>query len=209
MPTHFARLTLVPLLSAILLGLPGAAAATDGGNDAALREAGWLQSVRLEPYRVRVTAKLDTGAKSSAIHATDIERFERGGVERVRFSLFTEHTEQGGDKLTYDLPIQGKVRIKRSPGKPPEERITVRLSFCIAGEVMDAEFSLDNRANLNYPVLLGREFLREHFIVNSAETFLLSYDCPSGNGKRDADEDAEANGNADGNAGGTGGKDGD
>jgi hypothetical protein len=158
---------------------PAAISAGEEDPHRGLREAGWLQSIRLEPYRVRVTAKLDTGAKSSAVHALDVERFERAGVERVRFSLFTDHTEQAGDKLTYDLPIEGKVRIKRAPGKPLEERVTVRLSFCLDGELMDAEFSLDNRANLNYPVLLGREFLREHFVVNSAETFVLPYDCPS------------------------------
>jgi hypothetical protein len=177
------------LCAALCVAASAAGAAAD--ERAGLREAGWLQSIRLAPYRVRVTAKLDTGAKSSAIHAVDIERFERAGVERVRFSLYTDHTEQSGDKLTYDLPIVGKVRIKRSPGKPPEERITVRLSFCIAGETMEAEFSLDNRANLNYPVLLGREFLKEHFVVNSAETFILSYDCPPGNDKQD---DAEPQG---------------
>ncbi len=171
-------LGLFATLFIVALGTPTVAMSADSPAPEGLREAGWLQSIRLEPYRVRVTAKLDTGAKSSAIHATDIERFERGGVERVRFSLFQDHTKQAGDKLTYDLPIAGKVRIKRSPGKPLQERVTVRLSFCIAGEVMDAEFSLDNRANLNYPVLLGREFLREHFLVNSAETFMLPFDCP-------------------------------
>jgi hypothetical protein len=173
-------------LLAILLLLPCVASADHHKSapeapqrDDGLREAGWLQSIRLEPYRVRVTAKLDTGAKSNAIHATDVERFERAGVERVRFSLYKDHTGQDGAKLTYDVPIAGDVRIKRSAGKPPEERITVRLSFCINGEVMDAEFSLDNRSNFNYPVLLGREFLQEHFVVNSAKKFVYPYDCPS------------------------------
>jgi hypothetical protein len=145
---------------------------------AELREAGWLQSIRLEPHGVRLTAKLDTGAKSCAIHALDVERFERGGVDRVRFSLHKDHTNQAGAKLTYDLPVRGRVRIKRSPGKPPEERIKVALGFCVDGQRMEAEFSLDDRSNLNYPVLLGREFLKHHFTVNSAETFLLGYDCP-------------------------------
>jgi hypothetical protein len=176
-------LTLSPVLAAA--DKAGSPKAPDGG----LREAGWLQSIRLEPHGVRVTAKLDTGAKSSAIHAVDVERFERGGVERVTFSLFDNHREQDGAKLTYDLPIEGKVRIKRSPGKPPEERVTVRLAFCIDGERMDALFSLDNRSNLNYPVLLGREFLKDHFLVNSAETFLLGYACPS---RKDKDKDRDA-----------------
>jgi hypothetical protein len=175
-----------PLFLLVALLIPPAIAAGTGAGDdtdcnepaSSLPEAGWLQSIRLEPHGVRVTAKLDTGAKSSAIHAVDVERFERAGVERVTFSLYKDHGEQDGAKLTYDLPIEGKVRIKRSPGKPPEERITVRLSFCIEGELMDAEFSLDDRSNLNYPVLLGREFLEGRFLVNSGETFVFGFDCP-------------------------------
>jgi len=147
-----------------------------------LREAGWLQSIRLQPHGVRVTAKLDTGAKSSAIHAVEVERFERNGVKRVRFSLYKNHAEQSGTKLTYDLPVAGTVRIKRGFGKPVDERVIVRLSFCIDGEVMDGRFSLVNRANRNYPVLLGREFLKDHFVVNAAKTFVFPYGCPSDKG---------------------------
>jgi hypothetical protein len=149
-------------------------------RDDGLREAGWLQSIRLEPHRVRITAKLDTGAKSSAIHAAELERFERNGVERIRFSLYKDHTEQDGTKLTYDLPIEDRVRIKHRDGSALEERVTVRLSFCIDGEVMEAEFGLDDRTHFNYPVLLGRDFLRKRFVVDPAKTFVFRYDCPSG-----------------------------
>jgi hypothetical protein len=141
-------------------------------------EVGWLQSIRLEPYRVRVTARVDTGAKSSSIHAEDVERFTRNGVERVRFSLYKEHDEQQGPKLTYDLPVKRLVRIKRDDDLPPDERVTVMLAFCIAGQVMRAEFNLNDRSNLHYPVLLGRRFLAGHFVVNPAETFVLGYACP-------------------------------
>ncbi len=180
----FAAVCFFATLIAALFALPAAVVNAGDVSGPVLREAGWLQSIRLEPYRVRVTAKLDTGAKSSALHATEVERFERAGVERVRFSLFTDHTEQAGDKLTYDLPIVGQVRVKRSPGKPPAERVIVRLSFCIDGEVLEDDFSLDNRANRNYPVLLGRAFLRDHFLVNAAKTFVLPYDCPSDKTRR-------------------------
>jgi hypothetical protein len=184
----------LPAVVALLILFTGSVAATDEpdrakskrsaqGDAPALREAGWLQSIRLEPHRVRVTAKLDTGAKSSAIHAVDVERFERGGVERVKFSLFQKHTDQDGTKITYDLPIVGKVRIKRAAEKVTDERITVRLSFCIDGELMDAKFSLDDRSNLNYPVLLGREFLKEHFLVDSSKTFVFPSECPAASDK--------------------------
>jgi hypothetical protein len=148
------------------------------------REAGWLQSIRLEPHRVRLTAKLDTGAKSSSLHANDLERYSENGIERVRFSLFKDHGEQDGAKLTYDLPVERLVRIKRGDGLPPDERVTVELSFCLDGEIMQAEFSLDDRAEFNYPVLLGRSFLAGRFVVNPAEKFVFGYDCPS---KKDSD----------------------
>ena len=172
-------LALILFANAAAGGKPalGTAVREDG-----LREAGWLQSIRLEPHRVRVTAKLDTGAKSSAIHAVDVERFERNGIERVRFSLYKDHTEQSGPKLTYDLPIEDVVQIKGKDAESLDQRWTVKLSFCIDGEVMEALFSLDDRAHFNYPVLLGRDFLRKRFVVNPAKTFVFRYACPSDEG---------------------------
>jgi hypothetical protein len=151
---------------------------------AALREAGWLQSIRLEPHRVRLTAKLDTGAKSSALHAIDLQRYSENGHPRVRFSLYKDHQEQDGPELTYDLPVKDVVKIKRRGGLPPDERVVVELSFCLDGEVMRADFSLDDRSNFNYPALLGREFLAGRFVINPAETFVFDYDCPKAGGAR-------------------------
>jgi hypothetical protein len=147
-------------------------------GDDALRVAGWLQSVRLEPHRVRLTAKLDTGAKSNALHALDLERFTQAGVKRVRFSLYEEHVEQSGNKLTYDLPVKRTIRVKRRGELPSDERITVQMSFCLDGKIEQAEFGLYDRSNFNYPILLGRKFLAGRFLVDSAETFMLGYDCP-------------------------------
>ncbi len=149
-----------------------------GAEEAGLREAGWLQSVRLEPHRVRLTAKLDTGAKSNAMHARDLELFTQAGVRRVRFSLFDEHVEQSGTKLTYDLPVKRTIRVKRRGDLPSDERVTVQMSFCLDGKVEQAELGLYDRSNFNYPILLGRKFLAGRFVVNAAETFMLGYACP-------------------------------
>jgi len=143
------------------------------------RHAGWLQGIAVEPSRTRLTAKLDTGAKSSSIHALDIEHYTRTGVERVRFALYADHTEQSGEKLTYDLPVKSTVKIKRHDGKPPEVRYTVLIDFCIDGETFTAEFGLDNRASFNYPVLLGREVMSGNFVVDPAKTFVFDHDCPA------------------------------
>lgn len=146
--------------------------------DPAPRVAGWLQSISLEPSRTRVTAKLDTGAKSSAIHAVDLETFTRTGVKRVRFTLYADHGEQSGEKLIYDLPIASTVRIKRPDGRPSEKRYTVMIDFCIDGETFTAEFGLDDRTAFNYPVLLGREVMTGNFVVDPARTFVFGHECP-------------------------------
>lgn len=163
-------------LVVVIVGLLPSAPAV--AEKAPPREAGWLQSVRLEPHRLRMRAKLDTGAKSNALHARDIELFTQAGVRRVRFHLFEDHVEQSGKKLIYDLPVKRTVRVKRRGDLPSDERVTVSVSFCLDGELERAEFSLYDRSNFNYAILLGRSFLAGRFLVNSAETFVLGSDCP-------------------------------
>ena len=88
------------------------AAVAMAGSEAENREKvvlGWLQSVRLLPSEMRLTAKLDTGAKSSALHATDIELYDDDqGDSRVRFVVPVEKKIDGEsvvERLSYDKPV--------------------------------------------------------------------------------------------------------
>jgi len=55
---------------------------------------GWLERVRLQPWDIVVKAKLDTGAKTAAIHATDLEYFDKEGKPWVRFKLSLDHRDK-------------------------------------------------------------------------------------------------------------------
>lgn len=138
---------------------------------------GWLQSIRLLPHKVRLTAKLDTGAKSSVMHAVDIKLLNKKGKKWVRFTVPEEKKKKGLVKMHFELPVVDKSRVKQHHSEKLDERYVVELDFCIAGRVYNAEFSLDDRSKFNYPVLLGRDFLENYFVVDPASTFVAKYNC--------------------------------
>lgn len=132
--------------------------------------AGWLETVVLSPWQIQLKAKLDTGAKTSSIHAENQQRFERDGKPWVRFNL-----PKGGKKNAkieiIETPLTREVLIKRHK-LPPAVRPVVQLGFCINAHYYETEFTLANRGNFNYPVLLGRRFLKNHILVDAGKTFL-------------------------------------
>ena len=139
---------------------------------------GWVENMRLLPQRMLLKAKLDPGARSSAIHAEDIEEFERDGRRMVRFTILREHDNPDSERLVLERPLVREVNIKlRNAEGERDERLAVRLEFCLAGERYNTLFSLTNRDNFNYPVLLGRQFLRNRILVDSGESFTHRTNC--------------------------------
>ena len=139
---------------------------------------GWVENMRLLPQRMLLKAKLDPGARSSAIHAEDIEAFEKDGRRMVRFTILREHDNPDSERLVLERPLVREVNIKlRNAEGERDERLAVRLEFCLAGERYNTLFSLTNRDNFNYPVLLGRQFLRNRILVDSGESFTQRTNC--------------------------------
>jgi hypothetical protein len=132
--------------------------------------AGWLEYVVLEPWQMKLRAKLDTGAKTSSLHAVNIERFKRDGQPWVRFS--TEDKKNGTVTKTIELAITREVKIK-SHHRDAASRPVVTLSFCLNSHLYHGEFSLVDRTRFNYPVLLGRRILQHGILVDASTTFTL------------------------------------
>lgn len=147
---------------------------------------GFVEWVVLEDANARLKARLDTGAKTSSLHAVNIEEFTRKGEKWVRFQLpLTDHRElPPGNSLkeedlvlTFERPIYRTVRIKRK-GAPPQRRHVVKMRFCIAGNSHETQFSLTDRSAFVYPVLLGRRFLRDdNILVSSEDSFMAPAEC--------------------------------
>lgn len=143
---------------------------------------GWIEYVNLHPLEFRVKAKLDTGAKTSSMHAEDIELFKRDGDTWVRFTFEAKHYDphkKGESKLRRVTLERKRVRnviIKRHNVKY-QERPVVKMTLCINGKLHTEQFSLIDRSRFLYPVLLGRKALKDIALVDSGETFLTSGIC--------------------------------
>ena len=157
------------VLLIIMLGLPSIGATQSDSKDIY----GWIETVKVSEQGLRLKAKLDTGAATSSLDAKNIRRFRRGKKRLVRFSL---QDPESGDELTLERPLVRVVRIKRHDGKH-QRRPVIELDVCLGELVRSVEFSLIDRAQFIYPVLLGRSALQQYAVVDPELTFTRKPDC--------------------------------
>ena len=118
---------------------------------------GAVERVLLEPQGAILQARIDTGAAVSSIDAQDVTPFERDGKPWVKFRLPLRET--GKDALQIETPVTRKTRIKRHDA-PSEDRLVVTLRVVLGPADRLSEFTLADRANYEYPVLIGRNYLQ-------------------------------------------------
>jgi len=139
----------------------------------ALEIFGWVERVELMDGDLSVKAKLDTGAATSSLDATNIERFRRDGQRWVRFTVTDPETD---DQIELEKPLSRNVRIVRHSGEH-QRRPVVKIPLCFGPFAREVEFSLIDRSNFIYPALLGRSALEGHALIDSGETFINYPDC--------------------------------
>lgn len=147
---------------------------------------GFIEWVVMGETGIRLKARLDTGAKTSSLHAVNVESFEKDNEEWVRFQLpLGDHEDQPSEGelehdeviLEFERPVYRTVLIKRK-GAPSQRRHVVKMEFCIAGKVHETQFSLTDRGRFAYPVLLGRRFMRDdNILTDSARSFVAEQEC--------------------------------
>ncbi|QCR24430.1 RimK/LysX family protein [Pontibacter sp. SGAir0037] len=112
-----------------------------------------------------IEAKIDTGAYTSAIHCSDIhEEVQPDGTKVIALDLLDpSHPQYNHKKLKfseYDFR-----EIKNSFGDV-QERYVITTKIQVFDEVIEAEFSLSDRSDMKYPVLIGRKLLKGRFVVD-------------------------------------------
>lgn len=147
---------------------------------------GFIEWVVMGETGIRLKARLDTGAKTSSLHAVNVESFEKDNEEWVRFQLpLGDHEDQPSEGelehdeviLEFERPVYRTVLIKRK-GAPSQRRHVVKMEFCIAGKMHETQFSLTDRGKFSYPVLLGRRFMRDdNILTDSARSFVAEQEC--------------------------------
>jgi hypothetical protein len=112
-----------------------------------------------------VPAKVDTGADSSSIWASNI----RVADGELRFTLFAESSPfYSAEHIALGSGLFNQVRVASSSGHR-QARYAVSLPVKIAGVKVQARFTLTNRETMLYPVLLGRDVLMDRFVVDVSQ----------------------------------------
>ena len=138
--------------------------------------AGWVEKVTVVSADLVTKAKLDTGAKTSSIYALNVENFKRDGKRWSRFDLVVTDLKDKEKVVSMERPRVRKVRIKGEADEY-DRRSVVTLPICFDGRSYEVEFTLADRGNYIYPVLLGREFLEGRAIVDAEATFMTKAAC--------------------------------
>ncbi|MCF7201980.1 ATP-dependent zinc protease family protein [Pseudomonas oligotrophica] len=140
---------------------------------------GWVERGIVYPEGVTVKFKLDTGALTSSLHGEDVEYFRKDGEKWVRFDMDLKDVENGKRvESRIERKLERELTVRGAGGT--EDRPVVRMKVCIGGQLLTEEFSLNDRDDMNYPVLLGRRTLEKLAPVDSGRTFTVEPACEGG-----------------------------
>lgn len=144
---------------------------TDSSDESAVTVVGWREWVALPQADVPwVKAKIDTGARSSSIHAFDLEVEERDGQDWVRFSIHPWQ-KSDDDHVELTLPVLDRREVRSSNGQT-ETRYAVALDVTLAGRTITTVMTLSNRDEMGFRMLVGREALERGFLVDASKSYL-------------------------------------
>jgi hypothetical protein len=131
---------------------------------------GWREWVALPEIGIeKIKAKVDTGARSSALHAYHVEYFDRDGVKFVRFRV---HPIQRRTKETVvaEAPLFEMRKIKSSNGHV-SLRPVILTPIRLLDQTWKIELTLTNRESMGFRMLLGRESIRNHMLVDTGRSY--------------------------------------
>ena len=130
---------------------------------------GEVEEVILMPWGVRLPARVDTGAATSSLDARDL-KVENNTAEfklPKRYGAWVMH-----------LPVKHWQHIRSADFK--EKRPVVEITFCLGPKIVRAEVNLNDRSTVRYPLILGRNALKDYFIVDCERSHCLPPNCQEG-----------------------------
>lgn len=130
---------------------------------------GELEMIKLAGIKSSLKARIDTGAKTSSLDARDIEVYEKGGVEWVRFNVVTPE-----ETIKFDLPSTRRILIKRHGQLESERRWIVSINTTIGHITKPTEYTLRDRSSYDYPILIGERFLTDTALVDVAKEYVTN-----------------------------------
>jgi hypothetical protein len=137
-----------------------------------LLKIGWREWVNLPDLGVEaIKAKIDTGARTSALHAYRIEPFRRAGVLWLRFELHPMQRSQAGKVNCEARAID--ERTVRNSGGGIERRYIIKTLLKLGEQAWPIELALANRDQMGFRMLLGRTALEGRALIEPGRSYLL------------------------------------
>lgn len=148
---------------------------------------GWREWLSLPELGVpNIKVKVDTGARSSAIHAINIEQFEAHGVKKVRFQVAP--VQANDERLVMVETTLIEERSITDSGGHQQVRPVIMTSVSLGELQWPIELTLTNRDVMGFRMLLGRQAVKERFLVNPGQSYVQSKNISKA-GSTDSAED--------------------
>ena len=154
--------SLVFLLVAIILLL-----SSRNGTAGEKITVGEVEDVVLMPWGVRLPARIDTGAAMSSLDARELN---------VKNNIAEFRLPKKYGSLQMRLPVKEWQKVRSADFN--ERRPVVEITVCMGQKLIQARVTLNDRSTVKYPLIIGRNVLKDNFVVDCMNSNCLSPSCP-------------------------------
>lgn len=145
---------------------------TTSNNSGSLPAVGWREWLSLPELKIdQIKAKVDTGARTSALHAYFVDPFSNNGEEWVRFGIHPLQNNTDFAKVC-EMPVKDR-RIVTDSGGHREQRYVIETMVALGEYHWPAELTLTDRDSMKFRMLLGRTALNGKFLVNPEASYRI------------------------------------
>jgi hypothetical protein len=132
---------------------------------------GWREWLALPDLNIPlIKVKIDTGARTSALHAFFIDPYKKGGEHWIMFAI---HPDQHHTDVVIECHAPVKdLRMVTDSGGHKSRRYVVETNLVLGSNIIRAELTLTNRDNMKFRMLLGRTAMRGKFIIAPEASYL-------------------------------------
>ena len=130
---------------------------------------GEIEWVYMDPPGRHFRARVDSGAETSTLGASNLVEFERDGEDWVRFTFQHESTDE---TVEFELPITRTVLIRQLSAEEPERRFVIELDIGLGDQLQTTEFTLTDRDRMTYPISLGRAFVMDLYVIDVTRSYV-------------------------------------
>ena len=138
---------------------------------------GWREWVSLPNFGIKkIKAKVDTGARTSALHAFRLDTFKENGILKIAFSI---HPKQRHTRIVKECIAEVvDYRWVSDSGGHREQRYVIKTNLLLGSRTQSVEITLTNRDDMKFRLLLGRTALINGYLINPGQSYLTRQQKP-------------------------------